>query len=83
MTDVQKLEASFDKFCAGLEEAKAIGEQQGAEVGARVMEFVVSGATASAAYEIAIQLAKLNENMEKIRKEISVAGTLISGGGYP
>lgn len=70
MTDVEKLEASYDKFFTGLEEAKAVGEQQGAEVGARVMEFVVSGATATAAYQIAIQLAKLNQNMEKLMVQL-------------
>jgi hypothetical protein len=36
-----------------------------------------------AAFQIAIQLAKLNENIEKLRQTIATGNSLRAGDGYP
>ena len=65
-TDVEKLEESYEKFSNGIEMAKSASS---GDAGARMLEIVSLGALATAAYQIAIQMAKLNEFLREIREE--------------
>jgi hypothetical protein len=82
-TDVEKLQAAFEEFFSGIEKTKTESDKRGADVSARMIEIIAQGSTATAAYHIAIQLAKLNENIEKLRQTITVGNSLRSGDGYP
>jgi hypothetical protein len=82
-TDVEKLKASFEEFFNGIEKTKTESSTRSGEASARMLEIIAQGGMATAAYQIAIQLAKLNENIEKFRQTISVGNSLHGGGGYP
>jgi hypothetical protein len=80
-TDVEKLLEAFEEFFNGIEKIKT--DQRSGDTSARMLEIIAQGAIATATYQAAIQLAKLNENIEKLRQTIATGNALRAGDGYP
>ena len=80
-TDVEKLQEAVRERYRQNKNRKRPAKS--ADASARMLEILAQGAIATAGYQTAIQLAKLNENIEKLRQAISVGNALNAGDGYP